>query len=108
MGVREIWVANAQGVRILARTEDGKHAKVNVSRVLPTLSALEIHDWATRSTTVSENVWLSDLRNETSNITILRFGLSWRYIARNLEPPSSGIGLRAGGNKSDASAFIQE
>ena len=72
LGVREIWIVNDRGMLILSRIDDGTYADVQVSLVLPTLSAVEIHDWATRSTATAENVWLLDLRTWVRDVLIPR------------------------------------
>jgi Uma2 family endonuclease len=72
LGVREIWVLKKTKTRIISRTDDGKYAEMEVSRMLPTVSALDIHEWATRSAASSVNVWLLDLRSWVRDVLIPR------------------------------------
>ena len=61
-GVPEVWVGDADRLKILVLEADGLYAESATSQAFPFLMAAEIHEWATRPDMPSATRWVKDLR----------------------------------------------
>jgi Uma2 family endonuclease len=62
LGVSEVWVCDAEKLRVLVRQPNGRYADAESSAVFPFLKAAEIWDWVERPRSDSETDWMEDLR----------------------------------------------
>lgn len=72
LGVPEVWVCDAAGLRILVRHADGHYLESETSRAFPFLSAVEIFEWATRPGMASMTQWIKELRLWVREVLIPR------------------------------------
>ena len=67
-GVPEVWICEASRLTILCLEASGRYAKSERSRVLPVLTASEIHAWASRQNDESDTAWTKDLRRWVAEV----------------------------------------
>ena len=71
-GVAEVWVCDEQSLRILRLGEEGSYSEFDTSRWFPTLTALEIHQWATRDEDPDSLTWLRAVRSWVEEVLAAR------------------------------------
>jgi Uma2 family endonuclease len=61
--VPEVWVCDESGLVILVLKANGRYAESPTSAAFPFLSGPEIFEWVSRPQTVSDTVWIAELRD---------------------------------------------
>lgn len=72
LGVPEVWVGDAKGLRIFVLGPDGRYADAANSRAFPFLTAFEILKWAGRTGYPSATRWTQDLRRWVREVLLPR------------------------------------
>jgi Uma2 family endonuclease len=72
LGVREIWIGDANGLRILVLREDGKYAGVPASAALPFLTAEEIFSWVGRPDAEANTDWHNEVYRWVRDVLLPR------------------------------------
>jgi Uma2 family endonuclease len=62
LGVREVWIGDEQGLRILVLQDDGCYAEVPASAAFPFLTAAEIFSWVGRPQAEPNTEWIKEVR----------------------------------------------